>query len=480
MNVPIDRLQLKIEEMKHAKINWDSYLQGQMIKKDGYEFLIEFDQLDADHKAQFIMKTGMAGFEKLISIINLMAKEQTVGYLLTRLDSIIEKISPIIEKYALAQNIMPWTPFTTLLNRQDRFIAHMSARLVSKVTANSFNSGNVMEGETLNFYFGWLRSQLTASTPDYLQSTVACLQRLMKLDYYRVEFFNFDGLTCLMPLMTNTYGFQLQYQISFCLWMMTYNPEISKRMDDYQKIIVLMSDILKDSQKEKVLRMIVATFVNLIKNAKDDTKLLRKFTLTMVTAKVPRSLELIIQTHCNKEKSNGNEKSSRNQPKKDDNAKELDEDLVDDCEVLQNALIEAEQKLSSFEEYQSEVTTGRLNWSPVHKSQRFWRENVHKFNENKYHLLVKLDAVLTSTESEPVQIQVACHDLGEYTRYYPRGKAVLEKLEIKSHIMRLLAHSDALVKYQALLAVQKIMVQNWEYLDKSNKVLGSEGIAVKN
>ena len=123
----------------------------------------------------------------------------------------------------------------------------------------------------------------------------------------------------------------------------------------------------------------------------------------------------------------------------------------------------------------------QILWLHSEPSEREARTTCERRVEKKFVTLPKTQRpTLTSTESEPVQIQVACHDLGEYTRYYPRGKAVLEKLEIKSHIMRLLAHSDALVKYQALLAVQKIMVQNWEYLDKSNKVLGSEGIAVKN
>lgn len=144
--------------------------------------------------------------------------------------------------------------------------------------------------------------------------------------------------------------------------------------------------------------------------------------------------------------------------------------MSSDCDLLQAALIEAEQKLSSFDEYRGELLSGRLQWTPVHKSQRFWRENVTKFNEDKYMLLRKLGAILESTSSEPVELQVACHDLGEYTRYYARGKAVLENLGIKSHIMRLMAHKDKLVKYQALLAVQKIMVQNWEYLDKNNSM----------
>ena len=42
---------------------------------------------------------------------------------------------------------------------------------------------------------------------------------------------------------------------------------------------------------------------------------------------------------------------------------------------------------SSFDEYSTEVKSGRLEWSPVHKSERFWRENCARLNEKNYELL---------------------------------------------------------------------------------------------
>jgi len=42
---------------------------------------------------------------------------------------------------------------------------------------------------------------------------------------------------------------------------------------------------------------------------------------------------------------------------------------------------------SSFDEYTTEVKSGRLEWSPVHKSDRFWRENCIRLNEKNYELL---------------------------------------------------------------------------------------------
>lgn len=42
---------------------------------------------------------------------------------------------------------------------------------------------------------------------------------------------------------------------------------------------------------------------------------------------------------------------------------------------------------SSFDEYVTEVKSGRLEWSPVHKEIRFWRENAPRLNEGNYELL---------------------------------------------------------------------------------------------
>ena len=42
---------------------------------------------------------------------------------------------------------------------------------------------------------------------------------------------------------------------------------------------------------------------------------------------------------------------------------------------------------SSLDEYSTELKSGRLEWSLVHKSDKFWRENASRLNDNNYQLL---------------------------------------------------------------------------------------------
>lgn len=98
-----------------------------------------------------------------------------------------------------------------------------------------------------------------------------------------------------------------------------------------------------------------------------------------------------------------------------------DEDITDDIEFLNDKLQASVQDLSSFDEYSTEVKSGRLEWSPVHKSGKFWRENASRLNEKNYELL-RILVHLLETSKDPLVLSVASFDIGEYVRHYPRGK----------------------------------------------------------
>lgn len=171
-----------------------------------------------------------------------------------------------------------------------------------------------------------------------------------------------------------------------------------------------------------------------------------------------------------------------------------DPDLEEDVKFLSDELTLSVHDLSSYDEYYSEVRSGRLQWSPVHKSEKFWRENAQKFNDKQFEV-VKILIKLLESSHDPLILCVAAHDIGEYVRHYPRGKTwvsnkiirasmlgfrVVEQYQGKQAVMRLLTAEDPNVRYHALLAVQKLMVHNWEYLGKQlDSDTQGDSVAVK-
>jgi len=49
---------------------------------------------------------------------------------------------------------------------------------------------------------------------------------------------------------------------------------------------------------------------------------------------------------------------------------------------------------------------------------------------------------------------IACYDLGEFARFYPRGKQILDAKDTRTHLARLMGHpsSSAELKKEAITA----------------------------
>ncbi|KAJ1560011.1 V-type proton ATPase subunit H, partial [Nowakowskiella sp. JEL0078] len=93
-----------------------------------------------------------------------------------------------------------------------------------------------------------------------------------------------------------------------------------------------------------------------------------------------------------------------------------------------------------------------LDWSPPHLSEQFWKSNATRLNEKDYELLRILSRII-GTSSNNTVLAVAAHDIGQYVKYYPNGKKIVQEIGAKQQIMELMTNQDPDVRYQALLAV---------------------------
>ncbi|XP_056679895.1 V-type proton ATPase subunit H isoform X1 [Monodelphis domestica] len=451
--VPTNIIAAKAAEVRANKVNWQSYLQGQMISGEDCEFIQRFEMKRSPEEMQEMLQTeGSQCAKTFINLMTHISKEQTVQYILTLVDDMLQenhqRVS-IFFDYAKRSKTTAWSYFLPMLNRQDLFTVHMAARIIAKLAVWG---KELMEGSDLNYYFNWIKTQLSSQkllgssialdagttgganeSSQYVQCVAGCLQLMLRVNEYRFAWVEADGVNCIMGVLSNKCGFQLQYQMIFSIWLLAFSPQMCEHLRCYN-IIPVLSDILQESVKEKVTRIILAAFRNLLeKSTEKETR--QEYALAMIQCKVLKQLENL------------------------DQQKYDDEDISEDIKFLLNKLGESVQDLSSFDEYSSELKSGRLEWSPVHKSEKFWRENAIRLNEKNYELL-KILTKLLEVSDDPQVLAVAAHDVGEYVRHYPRGKRVIEQLGGKQLVMNHMHHEDQQVRYNALLAVQKLMVHN--------------------
>ncbi|RWS16001.1 V-type proton ATPase subunit H-like isoform X1, partial [Dinothrombium tinctorium] len=434
-------LHQRANEIRTQKVNWQSYLTSQMITEEDYNFIVTFDNSTPEQRIKFLHENRMQCAKTFLNLLGHIAKDKTIQYILILIDDMLNEDKSRVEifkDYCKKRKESVWNPFLHLLNRNDGFIHHMTSRIIAKIACWSME---LMDGVDLHIYLNWLRDQLRIPGNEYLQSVARCLQMMLRIDEYRLSFVNSDGIPSLISVLSSKVNFQIQYQVTFCLWILTFNPALAEKMSRCN-VIPVLADVLCESIKEKVTRIILATLRNLIEKP-ENKELSRDNTITMIQCKVLKQLEILQQS----------------------GQKFEDEDIKEDIDFLYEKLHASVLDLSSFDEYSTELKSGRLEWSPVHSSEKFWRENSAKLNEKNYELL-KILIRLLEISRDALVLSVAAHDIGEYVRHYPRGKTVVENLGGKQLVMQLLTHEDPNVRYEALLCVQKLMVHNWEYLGK--------------
>uniref|UniRef100_A0A3Q3K6W4 ATPase V1 complex subunit H C-terminal domain-containing protein n=1 Tax=Monopterus albus TaxID=43700 RepID=A0A3Q3K6W4_MONAL len=405
--VPTNIIAAKAAEVRANLVNWQSYLQSQMISAEDCEFIKKFEVANSEEKQVILTNEGHQCAKTFLNLMAHISKEQTVQYILTLIDDTLQENHQrvnIFFDYAKKTKNTAWSYFLPMLNRQDLFTVHMAARIIAKLAAWG---RDLMEGSDLNYYFNWIKSQLSSQVylPEYLniclcrsqssqyvQCVAGCLQLMLRVNEYRFAWVEADGVNCITAVLSNKCGFQLQYQMIFCIWLLAFSPQLCEQLRRYN-IVPALSDILQESVKEKVTRIILAAFRNLLeKSAERETR--QEYALAMIQCKVLKQLENLEQQKYD------------------------DEDITEDIKFLLEKLGESVQDL-------------------------------------------RILTRLLEVSDDPQVIAVAAHDIGEYVRHYPRGKRVIEQLGGKQLVMNHMHHEDQLVRYNALLAVQKLMVHNW-------------------
>lgn len=82
---------------------------------------------------------------------------------------------------------------------------------------------------------------------------------LLTACFFLTPFCSFFLRRSITAVLSNKCGFQLQYQMIFCVWLLAFSPQLCEQLRRYN-VVPALSDILQESVKEKVTRIILAAF----------------------------------------------------------------------------------------------------------------------------------------------------------------------------------------------------------------------------
>lgn len=285
------------------------------------------------------------------------------------------------------------------------------------------------------------------------------------------------------PTSTSSASVQQLYELTFCLWCLTY--ELSNFADvrsDFAKDglpVMALVELVSSAPREKVVRVALAALKNLAtctassSNAdtsipgEDGNEVVADEDKENATSKL-----LHRHHHHHRHRSRIDAKVFLNEMIACGLIKAItllrerqfsDPDMIADIDTLHHLLQQNFKEMTRWEVYQNEVETGQLQWGSTH-TEAFFKENAKMMegSNGDFHI-VKILISLISSKDEDISA-IACFDLGEFCRHYPNGRAIAKRLGAKELVMGLIEHDNPELQRHALLCVSKMMVHNWEYV----------------
>jgi len=443
------------EEVLRSEVPWASFQTAGVLTKEQLEMIYTIDQQAVSAQVTLFHAKGTILVTLFVDILTGINKDDVICYVLAMLDEIMDadgSIAGLFVQLLVSSNgaVDPMTPLLKLLSRSSMFIVEKAATVLAKcLGAPALGASDAVKTTLslhLSTFAAWtvaaLKEVSPSEAPDSTKVAAAMggLQSLCSSMTGRTAAIEAEALVTLSSLVTassvsnSSSTVQLLYQTLFSLWSLSYSPEAAMEMASSKLgLIAKLVEIVKTSPKEKVIRVALSTLRNLlgIGSAPND----------MVVFGLMPVLEAMQMR------------------------KFADEDIPDDVELLHNTLQVNLQTLSSWDVYKTELESSKLEWSPSHKSENFWKDNYKSFEANSCAAIKQLVSLLSS--EDPQVLAVACNDISELIKFHPDGRRLMTQYGAKPLAMQVLKHPDPTVQKYALTCVQRLMVINWEYLNRS-------------
>ncbi|KDE02395.1 V-type H+-transporting ATPase 54 kDa subunit [Microbotryum lychnidis-dioicae p1A1 Lamole] len=429
-NVYLSDRSLKI---RSKAIPWEGYQRAGLLSQDDVALI----QRVAGGKAQAesVLQAESDTYADLyVRLLSKLSRNDTLQYILVLVADFLNDKDDRIPLF-LSQND-PYSPLLKHLDSQDDFVRSKSAAVISTVIGGDPNPPDAVVTKVLAALSALIRNQ---ADPEAQDVGVQCLGSALRIEKIRTAAWQADSkdgaesskaIKGLVQLLKTNPSAQMQYQLGFCFWLLTFDTPIAEKINARRNIIPLLADLARQALKEKVIRIVVAALRNLVTKAPTEN----------LPAMLVAKLLPFVKTLASRKWS--------------------DDEIKEDVEFLVEELTKSFEGLTTFDEYKSEVQSGQLSWTPPHKNDDFWRDNAAKLNDKERELLKALVNVL-ATAQEPLVLAVAANDIAQYVKFCDTGKKSLDSLGAKGRVMELMNHADPDVKYYGLLATQRLISHAW-------------------
>ncbi|TFK87372.1 ATPase V1 complex subunit H [Polyporus arcularius HHB13444] len=418
-------------KIRAKPVPWEGYQRAGLVTTEELALIKKVDRQTRPKIESLHASDGQTYALLYLRLLKKLQRIDTQSFILVLIADALtdhEERIPLFTNASQTDPELPYGPLLRILDSQDDFVQLKAAQILTVLLSSEKSP---LQSQQLQPFLNTLAQFVANTSLNKRDVAVQCLEAVLpRPECRRAVWANPSLIVGLVDILKNNASPQMQYQVGFCFWLLTFEQEVSEQIQKRFDIIPLLVEVAQNAAKEKVIRVIVATFKNLV--AKAPTA---NLPVMLVAQLLPFTKNLA-------------------------GRKWTDEDIVEDIQYLRDELSARFESMTTFDEYHSELLSGHLSWTPVHESDLFWKENATKLNDNNYELL-KILIRLINESTDPTVLAVALHDIGQYVKHYERGKKILTDLGGKTRVMELMSNPNPDVRYQALISVQLLVSHPW-------------------
>ncbi|GAA6010502.1 hypothetical protein JCM11491_006969 [Sporobolomyces phaffii] len=421
-------------KIRSKAIPWDGYQRAGLLSAEDVA-LIQRVAGNKDKAEPVLDAEGETYAALYIRLLNKLSRNDTLQFILVLLGDFIADREDRIPLFLSDNSDSPYPPLLKLLDSQDDFVRLKAAVIASVLLSVDKSPEDDVVSKLLSHLSHLIR---LPNEPEGQDVGVQCLESVLRVQKARTLAWATEDEDSKVPkvveglvqLLKSNPSPQMQYQLGFCFWLLSFDTPVAESINTKYNLIPLLLDLARSAIKEKILRIVLSTYRNLIVKAPKQTL------PALLIAKVLPFVKTL------------------------QGRKFGDEEIKEDVDFLIQELTQSFEGLTTYDEYKSELATGHLTWSPPHKNEDFWRDNAAKLTERDREQLKTLVKLLI-TSQEPLTLAVAANDIAQFVKFHDNGKKAIEDLGAKARVMELMAHGDPDVKYQSLVATQRLVSQSW-------------------
>lgn len=441
------KLESASEKLRARQIGWDGYCRAGDITQEELNLISRIAKQPKSTSDTHLQNDFDIYAKLLLKLLSKSNRTDAVQWSLVMLGDLIIGKDETVAKNILAYQ--PWDALVKHLDSQDEFCQLKSATIISLLLPSEPSAPSKVANKLTRALGAFLRQNW-----ENQDIALQCLNEVLRSHEIRLLVWNsetsekgksqaengkiIEGLVELLKSMVEAQSPsspQTQYGVAMCFWLFSFEKVIDEKIERFGTI-PLLSDVARRAVKEKVVRVILSAFRNMLTLAPTENQ----SAMLMSSSGMLNFTQSLITT----KKFFG------------------DDEVKEDAEWLRDYLRAARKELTTWDEYVAELDSKHLSWTPCHTDDEFWNENARKLCDNNHAVLKKLVALLEPGQSATTY-SIVCSDLAMFIKYYDLGKRDIQKLGGKTRVLELLnSNPDPEVRYKALVVVQMLVSQSWQ------------------